>query len=69
MVQESLETLRQNKTKAFIIGHVPPKNEKGVIAYREECFWEFMYLVEEYSDVIKAQFAGHTNSKVFKINL
>ncbi|ORX97217.1 hypothetical protein K493DRAFT_314188 [Basidiobolus meristosporus CBS 931.73] len=60
-LQRILETAIVDNTKVYIIGHIPPHDAQGNIAYYESCHRKFAYLLGKHSDIVLASFFGHTN--------
>lgn len=56
---------KKSNHKLYIMGHVPPMDEKGNEIYKSECFNQYINLIGEYGDSIAGHFNGHTNSKFF----
>ncbi|KAJ3106958.1 Endopolyphosphatase [Phlyctochytrium planicorne] len=55
------KALREKKGTAYIIGHIPPKDEKNKKNYYDNCYDSYNTLVAQNLDVISAHFHGHVN--------
>jgi len=59
------ENAKQSSQRVYLMGHIPPNDEKGKKLYLKECWKEYVKLSGKYADIIAGQFHGHTNSDVF----
>ncbi|KAI8079248.1 Metallo-dependent phosphatase-like protein [Thamnidium elegans] len=59
--KKSLEDVRRDGSKAYILAHIPPNSKKDKHFYRESCYSEYYSILGSYSDVILAHFSGHFN--------
>ncbi|KAL4154878.1 hypothetical protein PRNP1_006992 [Phytophthora ramorum] len=67
----SLAELRTSGKLAYIVGHIPPiiDSYSGAPMWNETYIKTYKQIVNEFTDVIKAQFFGHVHSIEFRLPL
>ncbi|KAI8351509.1 Metallo-dependent phosphatase-like protein [Blakeslea trispora] len=48
--------------RVYIMGHIPPLNDKGSMLFKKSCFSSYHKLLSKYGDIIVGHFTGHTNN-------
>ncbi|KAJ3326657.1 Endopolyphosphatase [Blyttiomyces sp. JEL0837] len=60
-MNDTLTTLETANKKAYVIGHIPPKDEKNKKAYQDNCYASYLSLIAAHNNTIISHFHGHTN--------
>ncbi|KAJ3106959.1 Endopolyphosphatase [Phlyctochytrium planicorne] len=59
--EAKLGEIRNGKGKAYVMGHIPPKDEFNARMYFDACYERYNGIVGRNLDVISAHFHGHVN--------
>ncbi|RUS13454.1 Metallo-dependent phosphatase-like protein [Endogone sp. FLAS-F59071] len=66
-IEKNLLVARKGKYNVYLMGHIPPTDDKGVVAYYPACYTSYVNILGEYSDVIVGHFTGHTNDDMLSL--
>ena len=67
-LRRQLKKLRERGVKAIFIGHVPPARTEAKMSWYESCWHEYMFLAQEYRDLIVGSMFGHMNIDHFMLH-
>ncbi|KAJ9056023.1 hypothetical protein DSO57_1037381 [Entomophthora muscae] len=59
--EQALKDIAKNTQKAYVMGHIPPKDEHGREILLDKCYGRFVDITGKHAYVISGIFWGHTN--------